>query len=391
MRLLYISNIFIHHQKPLADALYSKLGQGNYYFVETQVMQDEQKQLGYQQFYEPYVIQYNDETKVEIERMIADFDVVICGEAPISLVAKRYKTNKLTIRDDESRYKGVIKYLKWPIYTKASLIYNKGYLLCASAFGPVDYWLSGMKRNKIFKWGYFPETFHYDIEKVFERKEKYRSKHQLDVSILWAGRLIGWKHPESTITLARELKNKGFIFNINIIGTGPLENHIRKMIKKYNLENEVCLIGAVSSDKVRNYMLDSDICMITSDRREGWGAVVNESMNSGCAVVACKNIGAVPSLIEDGISGLTFLDCDWARMKEHIIHLIMNPSERKRIGEMAYHRIVDTWNANVAANNLLKLINSIQEGYDNPVIEGPCSPAPIQLRKSKYGFRALKK
>ena len=163
------------------------------------------------------------------------------------------------------------------------------------------------------------------------------------------------------------------------------------MIKKYNLENEVRLIGAVSSDKVRNYMLDSDICMITSDRREGWGAVVNESMNSGCAVVACKNIGAVPSLIEDGISGLTFLDCDWARMKEHIIHLIMNPSERKRIGEMAYHRIVDTWNANVAANNLLKLIDSIQEGYDNPVIEGPCSPAPIQLRKSKYGFRTFKK
>lgn len=50
MKILYLSNMFNHHQKPLADNLYKLLGDGNYYFVETQEMADEQRRLGYAQY-----------------------------------------------------------------------------------------------------------------------------------------------------------------------------------------------------------------------------------------------------------------------------------------------------------------------------------------------------
>ena len=39
--------------------------------------------------------------------------------------------------------------------------------------------------------------------------------------------------------------------------------------------------------------------------QEGWGAVVNEAMNSGCAVVADHMIGAAPWLIRQGENGRT--------------------------------------------------------------------------------------
>lgn len=389
MKIIYLSNIFNHHQKPLADALYKMLGPDNYYFVETQVMQEEQLKLGYIRYSEPYIIKLTDSTKHCITKMIDDFDVVICGEAPISLVKNRYKKNKLTIRDDESRYKGIIKYLKWPIYTKASMTYNKGFLLCASAFGPIDYWLSGMKRCKIFRWGYFPQIFEYDINGLFERKKQYRLKHQLDVSILWVGRLIRLKHPESTIILARFLKNQKISFQINIIGCGPKENLIRKKIEEYNLQKEVKLIGAVPSNQVREYMLDADVSIITSDRREGWGAVVNETMNSGCAVVACKNIGAVPYLIKPGISGLTFADSDWNQMCNHVLKLVNDSNFRSMLGKNAYDTMANIWNAECASKNLLSLIKSIQEGSTSNISEGPCSPAPIKFRTSRFGFPTL--
>ena len=44
-------------------------------------------------------------------------------------------------------------------------------------------------------------------------------------------------------------------------------------------------------------MEESEIYLVTSDRKEGWGAVVNEAMNSGCAVVADHMIGAAPWMI----------------------------------------------------------------------------------------------
>lgn len=389
MKVVYLSNFFNHHQKSLADNLYKLLGDGNYYFVETQEMAEEQKRLGYIQYNEPYILKLDDKTKYDIMQMISEFDVVICGEAPLSLVKERYKRKLLTFRDDESRYKSIIKYLKWPIYTIASLTYNKGYLLSASAFGPIDYILSGMKKNKIFRWGYFPEVCHYNIEDVFNKKRKNGLKQQVDVSILWVGRLIGLKHPESTIYLARALKSSGISFQIRIVGAGIKQKSIESLIYKYQLYNDIILEGAVPSERVREYMLKSDVAIITSDRREGWGAVVNETMNSACAVVACENIGAVPYLITNHVNGLTFMDCDWKKMTEHVLWLIEHPDKRMEMGRNAYDTMINTWNAEIASKNLLLLIESLQNGKLFELKEGPCSHAPVFFRKSKFGFRFL--
>ena len=48
MIIVYLSNFFNHHQKPVADAFY-KMTDGNYWFVETANMSEEQKLLGYPQ------------------------------------------------------------------------------------------------------------------------------------------------------------------------------------------------------------------------------------------------------------------------------------------------------------------------------------------------------
>ncbi len=79
------------------------------------------------------------------------------------------------------------------------------------------------------------------------------------------------------------------------------------MIKDRNLEEYISWKGALPAEEVRNYMMNTDIFVCTSNRFEGWGAVLNEAMNSQCAIVACNRIGSVPFLIEDGVNGFTFL------------------------------------------------------------------------------------
>jgi len=173
MKVLYLSNFFNHHQKFLSDVLYEQLGDGNYYFVETSVMPEAQKVLGYHSYDVPYLLQYNSHSKDEIDQMIMDADIVQFGEAPLSMIKARVKARKIVIRNSERRYKSISRYLKWPIYTYQSLIYNKGYLLASSAFAPRDYMLSGMKPDRMYQWGYFPEVKYYDnIEEILSESKK---------------------------------------------------------------------------------------------------------------------------------------------------------------------------------------------------------------------------
>ena len=78
------------------------------------------------------------------------------------------------------------------------------------------------------------------------------------------------------------------------------------MIREKKLEDCVHMLGAMSPDEVRKHMEQANIFLFTSDRNEGWGAVLNEAMNSGCAVVASHAIGSVPYLIKNGNNGYIY-------------------------------------------------------------------------------------
>ena len=375
MTLLYLSNYFNHHQKPLADALYGLLGD-NYHFIETSGVPEFRKKLGYQEMTAPYVIRYSEETEVSISRMIMDYDAVIYGEAPLKMIKRRLLSGKLTFRDDECRYRSISRFLKWPIYTYSSYFLNKGYLLCASAFGPIDYLLSGMKPKKCYRWGYFPKVNIYeDFDRLLMNKEGE------NVNILWCGRLIPLKHPESLLYVAEHLKNDGYNFELNVIGDGKLEGEMKRKAKEKNLDDCLHFLGSMKPEKVRSYMEKANIFLFTSDRNEGWGAVLNESMNSGCAVVAGSNIGSVSYLLEDGVNGFVYKDLNWNNLYSKVKLLFDNPPLRRSMGEKAYYTMKETWNGEHAAKNLMLLCDALIHGNSSPIKEGPCSPAPLLMRR----------
>ena len=376
MKIVYLSNFFNHHQKPLADALYEKT-KHQYMFVESKGMPESFVKTGYSKYQEPYVYRYSNDTKEYIDGEILNADVVICGEAPAKMIRERVRRGLLVFRDDERRYKSLIKYLKWPVYTYNSLIYNKGYLLSASAYGSRDYVLSGMKADKCYKWGYFTEFKTYEsIESLMAMKRQSREKNT-SVSILWACRLIGWKHPEMAVKLAKRLKDDGYRFKMKIAGRGPLEGALQAMINDYGIADYVSLIGPQKQEVLRTLMEKCDIFLATSDQNEGWGATVNESMNSGCAVVASHAIGAVPFLIEDGKNGLVFKSKDVDSLYSKVKWLIEHPDEISKLGRNAYYTMRDVWNADVASSNLLKLVEALKKGIEPDIQYGPCSRAEI--------------
>lgn len=373
MNVLFISNYFTHHQKPFSDAMYDATN-GQYIFLATAKMTEERVKLGWGDVEIPsYVKEVNMTDKVALEKaidLINTADVVIHGSLYSNLIKRRVKSRKLTFECTERPYKSLARYLKMPIYAYKCLVYRNMYLLCAGAYVAKDYSRTFGYLGKAYKSGYFPIDIRYkSIDAVINNKKKD--------TILWSGRFIDWKHPEIPVLIAKRLREDGYNFTLNIIGAGPFYDKIEQMININDLQNYVHILGVMSPENVRSYMERSEIFLFTSDRNEGWGAVLNESMNSGCAVVASHAIGSVPFMIQNYQNGIIYQNGDLEDIYAKVVWLLKNPTERSVMGASAYDSIVNTWNAKKSVANLIQLIHCLQSGENTPITEGPYSKAEL--------------
>ena len=152
-----------------------------------------------------------------------------------------------------------------------------------------------------------------------------------------------------------------------------MSEQLKSMREKEGLKAQVNLLGAMPPEKVLDAMRKSEIFLFTSDRNEGWGAVLNEAMSAGCAVVASGEIGSVPYLIANGENGLVYDRKDKNALLASVKRLIDNPALRRKIQKNAYETIKDVWNAEVATDRLLHLIDCIKNGTETGYKSGPCS------------------
>ena len=372
---VFVSNYFNHHQRPFSEAMYGLLGDG-YTFVETESISQERLAMGWgEQDIPCYVIPANVFATQggKVQQLIDHADVVIFGSAPRELLVSRIQKDKMIFRYSERPLK-VKEPWKYPVrlftWRRAMPQKKHTYMLCASAYTAGDFAQFGLFCNKCYKWGYFPATKQYDIDALFAQKSKNGRP-----SILWAGRLIGLKHPDASILLADRLRANGYRFDLNIIGNGAMESQIKAMIREKKLDDCVHMLGVMRPEQVRAYMEKADIFLFTSDFNEGWGAVLNEAMNSGCAVVASHAIGSVPFLVRDGENGMIYRNGDEDSLYNKVSYLLDRPLEREKMGKNAYETLTGTWNAETAAERLLVLIEQLMDNGSTPFKDGPCSKA----------------
>jgi glycosyltransferase involved in cell wall biosynthesis len=130
--------------------------------------------------------------------------------------------------------------------------------------------------------------------------------------------------------------------------------------------------------EVRGHMEKAGVYLVTSDFNEGWGAVLNESMNSGCAVVASHAAGAVPFLMKHGENGLVYENGNAEDLYRKVKAVLLDPERQRELGRNAYRTVTELWNANTAAERFMIFAQEIEEkGYCDLFDDGPCSPAPI--------------
>ena len=381
MKLTFFSNVMSHHQKPFCEEMYRKLGD-NFRFVVMKNIKEERKKLGYST-YEGEVIPYlvnvslSKENEELAMRLARDSDVVIFGSGKLCYLQERITLNKLTFLYTERLFKrGRLTLLRSHIRKDIKIRYQHSsqqsnfHMLSASAFTSYDLDLLGAFRDKCYRWGYFPAFLIYGDGELAEKK-----KHNIP-KMLWAGRMIDWKRTIDALKVAKKLRDNGYCFRLDVIGTGVLEDKLKAYVTKNNLDNCVTFLGSMPPEKVRTYMEEANIFLFTSNKREGWGAVLNEAMNSGCVCVANSVIGSAPYLIDDGINGLLYRGN--SDFYEKVKYLLDHSEQWNEMGRRAYKTLEGEWNVSTAAKRFLEMAESLLEGKQLPCYEcGPMSLAPI--------------
>lgn len=370
MSIVFLSNFYNHHQSDISRKLFALTG-GQYHFIATEEMPEERRQLGYTDTCDDFVLQYGSDPD-RIRQLIDDADAVIVGSAPECLLENRKKQKKLILRYSERPLKKGFQWWKYPVrwlrWHKNNPHSASIYMLCASAYTASDYQKFGLFQNRTLKWGYFPHCKEY-----CHPAQMIAQKNTTE--ILWCGRFLDWKHPDDALAAASLLKQACCDFHLTMIGTGEMEQRLKAMVASLDLAEHVTFTGAMPPEQVRAAMERAGIFLMTSDRKEGWGAVLNEAMNSGCAVVASREAGSTPYLVQDGHNGMIYSAGHTMDLYKKIRFLLEHPTEQQRLGKAAYETIVTTWNADTAAQRLVQIINQLNDNIAELFPDGPCSRA----------------
>ena len=376
-----ISNAMSHHQLPFCEFMSREKGI-RFHYIATRPLSKERLDMGYNDlnYLGDYIVRFyeSEESQRLARELINDSDFVIWGSAPYSLIRSRIIEKKWVLvyserifkfgLNDKNLLKNVLYY--WGCFALVS--HKRLGVLCASAYAAQDFSKFRFKNNRMYKWGYFPPDTTENIDELMSKKKEN--------SIVWVGRMLSWKHPELAVMLAEKLKKSRVPFHLIMVGDGDLFQEISEMVKEKELSEDITLTGSLPKEEVRKIMESSEILIATSDYAEGWGAIINEGMNSACAVVASHAMGATPFLIQNNLNGLTFESENAEELYDRISDLLENDVKRENIQKNALESIRNEWNGENAGRKLVYLCEQLKKGNDNfSYPDGICSIAEIHI------------
>ena len=137
------------------------------------------------------------------------------------------------------------------------------------------------------------------------------------------GRLAPWKNIDIIIKALSDYKkvNQNFIFYI--VGSGPEEIKLKKLVNDLDLENFVTFTGQLQKDDLNYYLQKSDI-YIQASSYEGLPHVILEAMSHNLSIISTP-IGGTNEVIQDGKNGWVWeLENNFKPNKNNLIEILNN-------------------------------------------------------------------
>jgi glycosyltransferase involved in cell wall biosynthesis len=373
MRLLHVTNIVSPHQVPLARALAAQLGAACYRLAVLEPTAAAGEALAWEYAAsDPWILRVAEDERhrQEYGEWFDGADIVVCGQRLIEPFAQRVSRGQLTFYMSERWWKPPVGMLRL-LHPRFAAMAWRFRRLAASpyfhylAIGP--HAAADMKRlvclpGRAWNWGYF--TASGNAPPVRPREGGLR--------IVWAGRMLGWKRVDTLVRGFSVLHRGDSGARLALIGDGPRLAALRKLVRKLGLQSSVGFEPRLPMQAVLERMRDSHVYVLSSNGYEGWGAVVNEAMSEGCAVVATDAAGAAAAMIQPGENGLLFRVGDWRTLGSLLLRLNQDQPFRQRLGQAARLTMERLWSPATGAQRLLAVGDALLCGRPAPTYDaGP--------------------
>lgn len=138
-----------------------------------------------------------------------------------------------------------------------------------------------------------------DEKAILEKAEESVEKNNV-FTFVNVGKMRPQKRQDRLIEIARDLKKEGYKFKIQIIGNGPEEENIKRLVKEYSVGDVVELKGLQLNPYP--YIKNGDVVVVSSDF-EGYSIAIKEALLLGKTIIS-TDVSGVREMFENGKYGI---------------------------------------------------------------------------------------
>ena len=193
---------------------------------------------------------------------------------------------------------------------------------------------------------------------------KIKEKYGIEGSfLLFVGRLAEKKGVKYLIDAMPAVIQEHPKTKLLIVGSGSLENELKKQIKNLNLENNVIFTGAIPNNELPSYYATADIFIGPSiiakgGDAEGFGLVFVEALMSKTCVIT-SDFKAISDIIKNGDTGIQIDVKNIELFSKKIIELLKDQEKRKRLAENGYSFVKNNFSWDVIRDKYYKILKNI--------------------------------
>jgi glycosyltransferase involved in cell wall biosynthesis len=118
-----------------------------------------------------------------------------------------------------------------------------------------------------------------------------------------------------------------------LVGEGTARRSFEKQAEALGLSGSMQFLGALQGEPLRAAYRQASLLVLPS-LNENFALVTLEAMASGLPVIGTK-VGAIPTIIDDGVNGYLVPPADSAALSEKITALLTSPDQAKQFGKAA--------------------------------------------------------
>lgn len=172
---------------------------------------------------------------------------------------------------------------------------------------------------------------------------------------IYVGSLIKRKHLD--VVVRAFLNVAGEKDTLTVVGGGPEEEGLKKLVKDLNGEKKIIFTGRVPREEVLKKMGNAQVFTLIS-HGETYGMVYIEAMLQGCLTIASKGEG-FDGIIQDSVNGFICEPGDQKALEEVYKRIAeMTIEERNKIGQAAIDTAIHYSEREVAERYLNDILNS---------------------------------